>query len=86
MRVGRAVVCLPVCLPVCLSVCLPVCLSACLVGVAGMQVDTLWVNAHVRCSVYLLRGLKLKGLDDTGMSDPYVKLKLGKVSIDDRKK
>ena len=36
--------------------------------------------------VYLLRGLKLKGLDDTGMSDPYVKIRLGKAVIDDRKK
>jgi hypothetical protein len=38
------------------------------------------------CRVYLLRGMKLKGMDDSGLSDVYVKLKLGKATIDDRKK
>jgi hypothetical protein len=43
-----------------------------------------WLPTPYR--VYLLRGMKLKGMDDSGLSDVYVKLKLGKVVIDDRKK
>lgn len=50
-----------------------------------LDMDTLLKPKPYVVRVYVLKGHSFMGMDDNGLSDPYLKLKLGKVKINDKK-